>query len=103
MRKKKVDLRSNTCFQRYNGLIAYFKTYECVLIEHLDKNICIVYKPRTGKFYLFSKGFAKYVKRSNLTKDDKYYVPNIDGYPLYFKSIEEAKVYHEHNLYGGNK
>lgn len=103
MRKKKVDLRSNTCFQRYNGLIAYFKTYECVLIEHLDKNVCIVYKPRTGKFYLFSKGFAKYVKRSNLTKDDKYYVPNIDGYPLYFKSIEEAKVYYEHNLYGGNK
>lgn len=103
MRKKKVDLRSNTCFQRYNGLIAYFKTYECVLIEHLDKNICIVYKPRTGKFYLFSKGFAKYVKRSNLTKDDKYYVPNIDGYSLYFKSIEEAKVYYEHNLYGGNK
>lgn len=98
-----MDLRSNTCFQRYNGLIAYFKTYECVLIEHLDKNICIVYKPRTGKFYLFSKDFAKYVKRSNLTKDDKYYVPNIDGYPLYFKSIEEAKVYYEHNLYGGNK
>ena len=98
-----MDLRSNTCFQRYNGLIAYFKTYECVLIEHLDKNICIVYKPRTGKFYLFSKGFAKYVKRSNLTKDDTYYVPNIDGYPLYFKSIEEAKVYYEHNLYGGNK
>lgn len=98
-----MDLRSNTCFQRYNGLIDYFKTYECVLIEHLDKNICIVYKPRTGKFYLFSKGFAKYVKRSNLTKDDKYYVANIDSSPLYFKSIEEAKVYYEHNLYGGNK
>lgn len=103
MRKKKVDLRSDICFQRYNGLIAYFKTYDCVLIEHLDKNICIVFKPLNGKFYLFSKGFAKYVKRSNLTKDDKYYVPNIDGYPLYFKSIEEAKVYYEHNLYGGNK
>lgn len=98
-----MDLRSDICFQRYNGLIAYFKTYDCVLIEHLDKNICIVFKPLNGKFYLFSKGFAKYVKRSNLTKDDKYYVPNIDGYPLYFKSIEEAKVYYEHNLYGGNK
>lgn len=98
-----MDLRSNICFQRYNGLIDYFKTYDCVLIEHLDKNICIVYKPLNGKFYLFSKGFAKYVKRSNLTKDDKYYVPNIDSYPLYFKSIEEAKVYYEHNLYGGNK
>lgn len=103
MRKKKVDLRSNICFQRYNGLIDYFKTYDCVLIEHLDKNICIVYKPLNGKFYLFSKGFAKYIKHSNLTKDDKYYVPNIDSYPLYFKSIEEAKVYYEHNLYGGNK
>lgn len=98
-----MDLRSNICFQRYNGLIDYFKTYDCVLIEHLDKNICIVYKPLNGKFYLFSKGFAKYVKRSNLTKDNKYYVPNIDSYPLYFKSIEEAKVYYEHNLYGGNK
>ena len=103
MRKKKVDLRSNICFQRYNGLIDYFKTYDCVSIEHLDKNICIVYKPLNGKFYLFSKGFAKYIKHSNLTKDDKYYVPNIDSYPLYFKSIEEAKVYYEHNLYGGNK
>ena len=47
-----MDLRSNTCFQKYNGLIDYFKTYDCVLIEHLDKNICIVYKPLNGKFYL---------------------------------------------------
>lgn len=98
-----MDLRSNICFQRYNGLIDYFKTYDCVLIEHLDKNLCIVYKPRTGNFYLFSKGFAKYVKRSNIKKDDKYYVTNIDSYPLYFKSINEAKVYYENNLYGGNK
>lgn len=103
MRKKKVDLRSDICFQRYNGLIAYFKTYDCVLIEHLDKNICIVFRPLNGKFYLFSKGFAKYVKHSNIKKDDKYYVVNIDGYPLYFKSIDEAKTYYEHNLYGGNK
>ena len=66
MRKKKVDLRSDICFQRYNGLIDYFKKFECVLIEHLDKNICIVYKPLNGKFYLFSKGFAKYVKHSNI-------------------------------------
>ena len=103
MRKKKVDLRSDICFQRYNGLIDYFKTYDCVLIEHLDKNFCIVYKSRTGNFYLFSKGFAKYVKRSNIKKDDKYYVANIDGYPLYFKTIDEAKTYYVHNLYGGNK
>lgn len=98
-----MDLRSNICFQRYNGLIDYFKTYDCVLIEHLDKNFCIVYKPRIGNFYLFSKGFAKYVKRSNIKKDDKYYVANIDGYPLYFKSIDEAKTYYVYNLYGGNK
>lgn len=84
-------------------MIDYFKTYDCVLIEHLDKNFCIVYKLRTGNFYLFSKGFAKYVKRSNIKKDDKYYVANIDGYPLYFKSIDEAKTYYVHNLYGGNK
>ena len=98
-----MDLRSNICFQKYNGLIDYFKKFECVLIEHLDKNLCVVYKPLNGKFYLFSKGFGKYVKSSNIKKDDKYYVPNIDSYPLYFKSIDEAKVYYEHNLYGGNK
>lgn len=98
-----MDLRSNTCFQKYNGLIDYFKKFECVLIEHLDKNLCIVYKPLTGNFYLFSKGFGKYVKSSNIKKEDKYYVTNIDSYPLYFKSIDEAKMYYEHNLYGGNK
>lgn len=43
------------------------------------------------------------LKRSNIKKDDKYYVANIDGYPLYFKSIDEAKMYYVHNLYGGNK
>lgn len=98
-----MDLRSDICFQRYNGLIAYFKTYDCVLIEHLDKNICIVFKPLNGKFYLFSKRFAKYVKRSNIKKDDKYYVANIVGYPLYFKTIDEAEKYYENNLYGDEK
>ena len=98
------NVESDTYFIRANGILDYFKKYGCVLVKHLDRNICIVYKPIYKKYYLFSKGYGKVINLF-LTDEDRKKLKtfNCKFKPLSFNDFDEAINYYYDEMYGGDK